>query len=197
MYMDLLDPFFKTFLLVFMAEFGDKSQLVCMTLSARYKAWPVMVGSVIAFALLNLIAVLFGASLSSVLPESWIYGIVGVLFLLFGVQSFRAEDDEDDTGELKVGRHLLISVFTLIFFAELGDKTQLSVAGMSAVQPPLIVWFAGTMALALTTLLGVWFGRVVLQRLSLAWVHKGAGLLFILFSMIAFWQLYTVLISSN
>ncbi|NIA10285.1 MAG: TMEM165/GDT1 family protein [Nitrospiraceae bacterium] len=33
---------------------GDKSQLVCMTLAARYKALPVLIGASIAFAFLNL-----------------------------------------------------------------------------------------------------------------------------------------------
>ncbi len=36
----------SSFLLVFAAEIGDKSQLVCMALAARYKVFPVMAGAV-------------------------------------------------------------------------------------------------------------------------------------------------------
>lgn len=36
----------SSFLLVFAAEIGDKSQLVCMALVARYKVFPVMAGAV-------------------------------------------------------------------------------------------------------------------------------------------------------
>ena len=186
--MDVLEPFLKVFLLIFLAEFGDKSQLVCMTLSARYRALPVLVGSIVAFSALNLLAVLFGATISLYLPDTLIFGLVGILFLIFGIQSLRAEDEEDE-GELKMGKHLLLSVFTLIFLAELGDKTQLSVAGLAAVENAWVVWFAGTSALCVTTLLGVWIGRVLIQKLSIMWIHRGAGLLFIIFAGIAFWQL--------
>ena len=192
LFVDALTTIFEAFFLVFLAEFGDKSQLVCMTLSARYRAWPVLLGSLAAFAVLNAIAVLFGTMISTYLPETIVLAIVGTLFLLFGIQSFRVEEDDDDE-PVKVGRHILISVFTLIFFAELGDKTQLSVAGMAAVEPAFIVWLAGTLALAITTLLGVWFGRMLLKKLSVTLIHRGAGVLFIVFALIAFYHLFLAL----
>ncbi|WP_415883615.1 TMEM165/GDT1 family protein [Neptuniibacter sp. QD34_54] len=186
--MDLIEPFLKVFLLIFLAEFGDKSQLVCMTLSARYKPIPVLIGAVAAFSVLNLLAVLFGATISVYLPQAAIFALVGTLFLVFGVQSLRVEDDEEE-GELNIGRHLLLSVFVLIFLAELGDKTQLSIAGLSAVENAWIVWLSGTSALLVTTLLGVWLGQFLLQRLSIIWIHRAAGVLFIGFALVAFWQL--------
>lgn len=186
--MDAFEPFVKVFLLIFFAEFGDKSQLVCMTLSTRYRPVPVLVGSMAAFSALNLLAVLFGATISLYLPQAIIFGLVGMLFLLFGVQSLFAEDDEDE-GELKMGKHLFLSVFMLIFLAELGDKTQLSVAGMAAVENAWVVWLAGTSALFVTSALGVVLGRVLIQRVSILWIHRGAGVLFIGFACVAFWKL--------
>ncbi|WP_415900201.1 TMEM165/GDT1 family protein [Neptuniibacter sp. QD48_11] len=186
--MDLIEPFLKVLLLIFLAEFGDKSQLVCMTLSARYKPVPVLIGAVAAFSVLNLLAVLFGATISAYLPQTAIFALVGTLFLVFGIQSLRVEDDEEE-GEPNIGRHLLLSVFVLIFLAELGDKTQLSIAGLSAVENAWIVWLAGTSALLVTTLLGVWLGQFLLQRLSIIWIHRAASVLFIGFALVAFWQL--------
>ena len=55
--------------LVFLAELGDKSQLVCMTLAARHRHWPVLAGATVAFAILNSLAVIFGAGLSHWVPE--------------------------------------------------------------------------------------------------------------------------------
>jgi putative Ca2+/H+ antiporter (TMEM165/GDT1 family) len=185
--------FINVFLLVFFAEFGDKSQLVCMTLSTRYRAFPVFIGSCMAFAILNLLAVLFGVALNAYLPKPLILFIVGMLFLVFGVQSFVHGEDEG-TGKVKVGKHLLISVFILIFLAELGDKTQLAVAGLAAVGQAWVIWLASTLALGVTTLIGVWFGRVLLKKISTALVHRGAGILFMLFSGIAFFQLYQSLV---
>ena len=191
--MEFIEPFVKVFFLVFLAEFGDKSQLVCMTLSARYRPLPVLLGSLFAFAVLNAVAVVFGATINAYLPTTVILAVVGLLFFVFGVQSFRVEAEDEEIAP-KVGKHLLVSVFVLIFFAELGDKTQLAVAGMAAVEQAGIVWLAGTLALGLTSLLGVWFGQLLLQKVSITWIHRGAGVLFIAFSLIAFWQLYIVVI---
>lgn len=73
-----------------------------------------MIGSVAAFAVLNTVAVLFGAAISAYLPQEVVLAVVAVLFLLFGIQAFRAEDEDEDD-ELKVGAHLIASVFLLIF----------------------------------------------------------------------------------
>ena len=55
--------------LIFFAELGDKSQIVCMTLAARHRHWPVLSGVVIAFLLLNTLAVAFGAGLAHWVPQ--------------------------------------------------------------------------------------------------------------------------------
>jgi hypothetical protein len=58
-----------TFGVIFLAELGDKSQLVCMTLAARHRRWPVLIGAVAAFVVLNSLAVVFGVGLSQWIPE--------------------------------------------------------------------------------------------------------------------------------
>lgn len=60
-----LSPLGSTFILIALAEIGDKSQLVCMTLAARHRGVPVVLGAALAFALLNLLAVLFGAGMAA------------------------------------------------------------------------------------------------------------------------------------
>lgn len=188
--MEYLESFIQVFGLVFLAEFGDKSQLVCMTLAVRYRASIVVIGSVTAFMLLNLLAVLFGVAAAELISDRVIYLLVGILFGWFGWQMF-STPPEDESIDPKVGTRLLLSVFILIFLAELGDKTQLSLAVLAAVEPPFSVWMAGTSALVCTTLLGVWLGGTVLQKISIVWVHRGAGVLFVMFSGIAFWRLYS------
>ncbi len=66
---ELLSISGASFILIFLAEFGDKSQLVCMTLAAKHRPWPVLFGAVTAFAVLNLLAVLFGTIVSAWIPE--------------------------------------------------------------------------------------------------------------------------------
>ncbi|MEJ2528971.1 MAG: TMEM165/GDT1 family protein, partial [Gammaproteobacteria bacterium] len=59
----------STFTLISLAEIGDKSQLVCITLASRHRHWPILLGAATAFALLNFVAVVFGAGIATWVPE--------------------------------------------------------------------------------------------------------------------------------
>jgi putative Ca2+/H+ antiporter (TMEM165/GDT1 family) len=88
---------------------------------------------------------------------------------------------------------VLLSTFVLIFLAELGDKTQLAVAGLAGTQDPLAVWVGGTLALALTSALGVLAGQTLLRRLPLHLLHLVSGALFLLLAAVAGWRAVTAL----
>lgn len=179
--------------LVALAELGDKTQLVCMTLAARHPAPPVLLGAVLAFAVLNLLAVVFGAAVAVWLPEWLVAALVAVLFAAFGVHALRAAGAEAVKVEERDGRSVLLSTFVLIFLAELGDKTQLAVAGLAGTQDPLAVWVGGTLALALTSALGVLAGQTLLRRLPLHLLHLVGGALFLLLAVLAGWRAVTAL----
>ena len=169
---------------------GDKSQLVCMALAARYRPWPVLLGVLLAFGLLNLLAVMFGAAAALWIPEKIVIAAVGVLFLLFGVLALRhSAEEQDDIPDESSVHGIFVSAFLLILVAEFGDKTQLSVAGLSSTVNPLAVWTGATLALLATSGLAVWAGRRILQRISLALVHRLSGALFILLGVLAFLKL--------
>ncbi len=187
-----MNEFFITtstaFGLIGLAELGDKTQLVCMTLAARHPPAPVLSGAVLAFAVLNLLAVLFGASVAAWLPEWVTAAAVAVLFAAFGIKALRDADGETVVVEEKSGRGVLFSTFGLIFLAELGDKTQLAVAGLASAQPALPVWVGGTLGLAAVSALGVLAGRTVLQRLPMRLLHQVSGALFLLLAALAGWR---------
>ena len=167
--------------IVALAEVGDKSQLVCMLLASRYRAWPVVVGAVTAFLILNMVAVTLGASLARLLPMNWILAFASLLFFLFGVQSLLAKaDDEEGEIHIKSSKSVLFTAFVMIFISELGDKTQLSVAAMSLSHHALGVWLGASLALVLTTVLGVWAGKAVLTRINPIWLHRAGGVIFLL-----------------
>lgn len=183
-----------TFLLIALAEIGDKSQLVCMTLAARHRGLPVVLGAVAAFAFLNLLAVLFGAAIAAWLPEWVVTAAVAVLFTVFGISSlrFEAEDDDEEIAE-KPGHGIFATTFLMIFLAEFGDKTQIAVAGLGSTADAMATWVGATLALACTSILGVVAGRRWLNRLPLHWIHRISGVFFLLLALLAVLRLLGII----
>jgi putative Ca2+/H+ antiporter (TMEM165/GDT1 family) len=179
----------STFTLIALAEVGDKSQLVCMTLAARHRHWPVILGAATAFLVLNTLAVLFGAGVAAWVPERVTAGLVAVLFGAFGIHALRRQDDAEsaDVTE-RSGNGIFFTTLLLIFVAEFGDKTQIAVAGLAGSFAPLPVWLGASIALVMVSALGVWAGRTVLQRFPLLWLHRISGGVFLVFALLAAWR---------
>jgi len=186
---EILSVSLSTFTLIALAEIGDKSQLVCMTLAARHRHWPVILGATTAFLVLNALAVLFGAGVAAWVPERVTAGLVAVLFGAFGIHALCKQDDgeSEDVAESS-GHGIFLTTLLLIFVAEFGDKTQIAVAGLAGGFDPLPVWLGATAALVTVSVLGVWAGRTVLQRLPLLWLHRISGGVFLLFALLAAWR---------
>ncbi|GFO70885.1 Ca2+/H+ antiporter, TMEM165/GDT1 family [Bathymodiolus japonicus methanotrophic gill symbiont] len=186
-----LTPISTSYALIFVAEMGDKSQLVCMTLAAQNRAKPVIFGAITAFALLNTLAVLFGAAIANWVPGYIVAAVVTVLFAVFGVQSlFFSESEADTEVQGKSAHNLFITTFLLITVAEFGDKTQLAVAALSSTALPAATWIGATLALTSTSILGVIAGRTLLKKIPLRLLHRLSGVLFILLAGFAAYHTY-------
>ena len=189
LFQDLFATTASTFALIALAEIGDKSQLVCMTLAARHRPWPVLSAAVMAFAFLNLLAVLFGAGVAAWIPEHITAATVSVLFAVFGFHALRAGSDDASEEVRERGRHsIFFTTLALILVAEFGDKTQIAVAGLASTLPALAVWTGATLALTMISALGVWAGNTLFKRLPTHWLHRAGGLIFLLFSLLAAWR---------
>jgi putative Ca2+/H+ antiporter (TMEM165/GDT1 family) len=181
----------SSFSLLFLAEMGDKSQLIAMTLACRFRLAPVIAGVLGAFLLLNLLAIGVGTALFEWLPQRPLLLAAGALFIFFAYRSWRdAEDAETpDDAAATVTRGALVTSFAMIFVAELGDKTQLAMIGLAAGSgAPWSVFTGGTLALWSVSLIGILVGASLLRRISPAWLHRGAALLFLVFGLLALWQ---------
>ena len=176
--------------LVFVAELGDKTQLVAMGFGARHRILPVMVGMFIAYAAANLLAVVVGGLLGATLPTRALGLAGGVLFLAFAAWSLRPEADEADGEDAAAGaeparpaRGVVASVAVAVFVAELGDKTQLATATLAAQGPPVLVWIGATLGIVASGAVGVVVGRAVGSRLSERATRIGSALLFAVFGV--------------
>jgi putative Ca2+/H+ antiporter (TMEM165/GDT1 family) len=178
-----------SFALIFAAEMGDKSQLVCMTLAARHRAMPVALGATAAFMVLNTLAVIFGVAIAKWLPEYVVSGGVALLFLSFGIGTLRAHsEDEEEAIVEKSNQSIFLTTFGLITVAEFGDKTQLAVVALSSTHMPFGVWAGATAALTLTSVLGCIAGQTLLKKISVNALHKISGSFFIALGCLAAYQ---------
>lgn len=181
----------STFGLIFLAELGDKTQLAAMALATRFPWRKVFVGAAVAFLFLNLLAVGVGRVLFEVVPLFWIRLASAALFFFFGWATLRAKEEgpEGDGGNGRRGP--VLTAFSMILLAELGDKTQLVTASLAAQRAsPVAVFVGSTLALWAVSLLGVLVGTQLLRFLPLRTVHRIAGLLFLVFGAVLAYQAF-------
>ncbi|MFA5943354.1 MAG: TMEM165/GDT1 family protein [Candidatus Thermoplasmatota archaeon] len=167
-----MDPgalaFLTALVVVFLAEMGDKSQVVLLAQAARQPPVRVLAEALAAFAVLVLAAVTLGAAAARFLPE-WLLAVAsGLLFLVFGLLTVRearqpATDEAAPVGSRRGG------TFALILVSEMGDKTQLATAALAASSGLAFATglgaFAGeALASVLAVLAGAWLGRRVSRR---------------------------------
>jgi len=84
--------FLKAFSITFFGEWGDKSQLATIGLAADENPFGVVIGGIIGQALCTTAAVLGGKSLAKQISERIVALSGGILFIVFGIQSFLAVD---------------------------------------------------------------------------------------------------------
>ena len=147
------------FVVVFLAELGDKTQLVALTLGGRYPPLKVLAVLGVAIAILQTLSVTVGVLVAEAVPDRAVAVGAGLLFLGFAVWTWRTATDEEDEVASAPGRAGLIGVGVAFFLAELGDKTMLTTAGLAAARGALPVWIGSFAAMLTATALAVLAGQ--------------------------------------
>lgn len=168
---------------VFVAELGDKTQLVALGLAARHRTAPVLAGVALAYGASQALSVLIGGLLGAALPTRPIGIAAGVGFLAFAAWTLLRGDEEVRTVEVS-GRSVLWSVAGAMFVAELGDKTMLATATLAARDDPLLTWVGGTLGICLAGSLAVVAGRFLGARLPERATRLFSGGLFAVFGVV-------------
>src|SRR5690606_23303179 len=125
---DLWTALLVSFGVIFVAELGDKSQLMALTFATRFRAWHVILGITVATALVHLASVALGLGLGAALPTTWINVAAALAFFGFAVWTLRGDSlsDEERSRAERATRTAVVTVGTAFFLAELGDKTMLA-----------------------------------------------------------------------
>ncbi len=169
-----------TFTSVFVAEIGDKSQLMTISLSSKYDRKSVFIGTFSGVGLLTLLAVAVGSIVFQFAPIIYVKLIASAIFILFGIHVlfFQKEEEVDiEEGD----RSPLATSFILSFLAEFGDKTQLVVIALSGrYGSPILVLIGALAGMGTIIGIGVLLGEKIGEVFESEKIDLVAGALFII-----------------
>jgi Ca2+/H+ antiporter, TMEM165/GDT1 family len=172
-----------SFGVIFVAELGDKSQLMAMTFATRFRPWPVLVGISAATLVVHLVSVGIGYGLGATLPTDWINLAAGVAFLAFAAWTLRGDalTDEERGKAERTTRSAIMAVSAAFFLAELGDKTMLATITLATQHGWVGTWIGSTVGMVAADALAILVGRLLGKRLPEQAIKYGAAALFVAF----------------
>ena len=157
------------FAVVLLAEIGDKSQLVALSLASRFSPWVTLAAVAAASMVLHGLAATVGVALAQAVSPSTRAIVAGSLFIGAAWTLWRSRretaDAEEDAVEGPIAgqprRSVFIAIALTFFVSEFGDKTQLAVATLATTRNAFLTW------------IGAVGGMVVADGVAIA---AGAGL---------------------
>ena len=195
---DFVAALVVAFGVVFVAELGDKTQLLAVDFGARFSLRTVAIGLALGYGVANIVATIVGGILGAALPDRPIQLIGGVVFLGFAALAVRratsGTQDEEDAAQADSVRgtttlSVIASIAGLIAVAEMGDKTQIATATLASQSSPVGVWIGATLGAASSGMVGAIAGNMIGHRISPRALQFASAALFTLFgvAMLAGW----------
>ena len=175
-----------SFGVIFVAELGDKSQLMALAFATRYKPLPVLVAITLATAIVHLASVAIGAVVGAALPARPINAVAALAFVVFGLWTLRGDKltSEDEERAKRTARHVIVSVGTVFFLAELGDKTMLATVTLATREGVVGTWLGSTLGMVAADALAIIVGRALGSRLPERAIRVGASIAFFVFAVV-------------
>ena len=173
---------------IFVAELGDKSQLMAMTFATRYRARDVLIGITAATAIVHLASVGIGYWIGDAFAESQdtIAIIAGVAFLVFAAWTLRGDElSEDEANKAKTATGAaILAVGVAFFLAELGDKTMLATITLATREGWFGTWVGSTVGMVAADALAIGVGAVLGKHLPEKFIKYGAAVAFLVFGLV-------------
>lgn len=186
--------FLTVLITIFVAEMGDKTQLLLVAMAGKYKIPHILTGTWLATVVLNLMAVGVGAALSNYLDMRIIKCVAGAAFFWFAYNALKNDDGEEEHKEM--GRHLgpVFAIFGSFFIGELGDKTQLSAVTLAAnytnhsLMNAIYVFMGCTLGLILADLIGLVAGVFLKSKIPAGILNILSFFIFAIFGVLSIWE---------
>lgn len=186
----MFGAFFKIMMAEFIAEMGDKTQLMLVALTSKFKLRDIILGTAAAILILNGLAVLLGGFISSLVPQWIIKFIAAAAFLYFAITSLAPEDSKPEHIKYKKRRLFApLAVFITFFIAELGDKTQLTAITFGAnegLNKAILVWLACSVGLFAADIIGMLIGYLLKNKFTDQILKMLSFIIFSIFGVITF-----------
>lgn len=195
--MSFLYHIFIAFLLLFISELGDKTQILVLSFSSKLKATTILLGVALGSFLSHGIAILFGSSiglLENEFVQNMLQFITYFSFIFFGILSFLPEKNKTENtkkdnflmklSKISFGYILIIAISIAV--GELGDKTFLASIGLGISYPnsKLFLIIGAILGMVVSDLLAILFGKFLRTKIPEDFIQKLSGILFIVFGII-------------
>jgi len=183
-----MNTFLVSLAIVFLAEMGDKTQLLSMAFASRYRWQTVLWGVFVATAANHFFAVCVGNYITTVISLEYIKIAAALSFILFGIWTLRGDKLHDEDKRFNFSPFWTVTI--AFFLAEMGDKTQLATVALAAEYNTIVpVWLGTTAGMLVADAVGIIAGIVLHRKIPEKQVKWFAALVFIAFGL---WGLYEV-----
>ncbi|SES87068.1 TMEM165/GDT1 family protein [Anaerobranca gottschalkii] len=188
----MISEILSSLIFIFLAEMGDKTQLLALAFATKYKLSAVLTGVFLGSLLNHSLAVIIGLYLSSFIPLNIINIATSFAFIIFGLWTLKIDEGEEECleeGKCPPKFHPILIVASAFFLGEIGDKTQLTVITLStSARYPLGVLLGTVTGMVITSSIGVFIGNKLGKKIPENIIKLISGLIFILFGLINLYE---------
>ncbi|AQK52465.1 GDT1-like protein 4 isoform X1 [Zea mays] len=196
----LLGGFTKSLAMTVLSEVGDKTFFAAAILAMRHPRKLVLAGCLTALIVMTALSASLGWVAPNLISRKWTHHVTTLLFFVFGIWSlwegFKEDGDSEELAEVEAELDAVFKsnkgesktktkAFSITFFGEWGDKSQIATIGLAADENPFGVVLGGIIAQALCTTAAVLGGKSLASQISEKMVELSSGVLFLLFGIMS------------